>query len=377
MNTVERRFSSIGIFSLTRGGARLAVKLAESWPESILYLPRRLKGEVGKGRKITYFDEFRPCFAKAFKACPALICIMAAGIVVRSLNGLMTSKYTDPAIVVIDEKGRYAISLLSGHLGGANFLSAKAARALGGQAVITTATDVSGRPAIDILALQIDALIRPAENLKTINRLLAEGETVNIYSPWPLQSELLPGLQVCLWPFKEMLPDKGRLRQALQVPAVVLGCQTPPQDGGADILFLNPRNLSLGIGCRQGVDYEQVERAVRQVLSSFAIDTECFVNLASIDIKREEAALQQLSQKFDLPFLLYSKEDIEGLNGTYVASDLVKEKIGVGGVCEPTARLAARQGITIIAKQIIGPVTISVAMEKSWWWDWGRAEQNS
>lgn len=377
MNIVDRQASSIAILCLTRGGARLACQLALCLPQSHLYLPSRLQGEAGAGLNVTLFDGFKQAFAAAFQSHQALICIMASGIVVRSLNGLMTSKYTDPAVVVVDEKGRYAISLLSGHLGGANLLSVKLAKCLGGQAVITTATDVNGHLAVDMLAQQMDAIITPARNLRIINRCLAEGEVVHLYSPWLLQPEYQQGLLACAWPYEGPLLMEHRSRQLFQGLAVVVSCQEPPADCGDEILFLSPRNLSLGIGCRQGVDYQQLYQAVQHVLQEFSINVRCLVNLASIDIKREEPALQQLAAELKLPFLTFKKEDIAALDGTFASSDWVKQSIGVGGVCEPAARLAAKQGITIVGKQKIGPVTISVAMEKSWWWDWDQAEQNS
>ncbi len=376
MNSVRLPSGPVAIFALTKGGLRLALKLKAHWADSLLYLPGRLQDRASANPDTIYFESFRAAFAGAFKTHPAIICIMAAGIVVRSLNGLTASKFSDPAVVVVDEKGTYAISLLSGHLGGANRLSLEVAKCLGGQAVITTATDVNGCLAIDLLAQRINALIRPTQNIKTINRCLAEGEQVNIYSPWPLRTGLLQGLRPCTWPYKGPLPNRGCSKNMFKGPAVVLAAQRPMAGVGADILFLNPRNLSLGVGCRRGVDYKQLYQGVGCVLDGFGIDTRCLSNLASVDIKREEPALKELANYLNLPFLTYSKGDIEGLDGTYIPSELVKRKIGVGGVCEPAARLAAQTGITIVAKQIIGAVTISVAMEKSWWWDWDQVGQN-
>ena len=368
MNTGNQPDSSIAILCLTRNGARQGHKLAARMPGSHLFLPDRLRKESEAGSQAKFFDDFAACFSRVFRNYAGMICIMASGIVVRSLGGLMTSKYKDPAVVVVDEKGRYAISLLSGHQGGANSLAKMAAAYLGGQAVITTATDVNGKPAVDMMARDIDALIKPPGNIKLINRALAEGETVYLYSPWPLNPEWGQGFVSRPWR-NATGGLNGIETDRIQAPAVVLDCRYSPRNSD-ELIFLLPRNLHLGIGCRKGVDYEQLKLAVRTVLDVFCIDKGCIVSLASIDIKAREAALLRLARELQLPLRLFAREELAVLEGSFEGSEWVKQNIGVDGVCEPAARLAAKTGTTIVPKQKIGPVTISVAMEKSWWWDW-------
>jgi len=367
MATETIRNPKTAILCLTRAGCRLSQKMAPSMGSCLVYLPRRLAGEVPEAKGLNYFDDWQTTFAKAFKQYDQLICIMAAGIVVRSLAKCMVSKYQDPGIVVVDEKGQFAVSLLAGHIGGANRLAAEVARLTGGQAVITTATDVQGKTAADLLALEMDALIDPPQHLKLINRCLAEDETVYICSAWPLAPSAAQGFTWQAWP-----RDRGEITG----PAVIIG-HSRSRDPGPEVLWLKPRNLSVGIGCRRGVDMQEIASALEQVLGQHDLDQHCVRNLASIDLKADEAGLKQLADKMEIPLLFFSREEIAALAGTYPESAWVQEITGVGGVCEPVARLASRQGITLVPKQNIGPVTISVAMEKSWWWDWAPETSNT
>ena len=353
------------ILCLTRAGSELGLKLAASLDNCTLFLPHRLKNQEPIGAQVCYFEDWNPMFSQVFSSYSQLVCIMAAGIVVRSLASRLDSKYLDPAVVVVDEKGKYAISLLSGHVGGANQLAFEVARLLGGQAVITTATDVQGKNAADLMALDMDAVIEPPETLKVINRSLAEAQTVYLYSPWPVVKPITDGFSWQGWP-NEIDTDKF-----LQ-PAVIIGYGRHTTGARPELLWLKPRNLTVGIGCRKGVSYRDLSTALNEVLNNYDIDERCITQLASIDLKADEPAINLLAEKMNIPFLTFSQKDILTLAGTYQESAWVEEITGVGGVCEPAARLASRPGITVVPKQKIGRVTISIAMEKSWWWDWAQ-----
>jgi cobalt-precorrin 5A hydrolase len=376
MASDNRDLQGTAILSLTRKASELGWKLAHSMGECTLYIPSRLKGHELTSDELHYFDEWVSAFQEAFNSHSRIICIMAAGIVVRSLAPLLVSKYMDPAIVVVDEKGQYAISLLSGHIGGANQLASEVASILGGQVVITTATDVQGKAAADLMARDMDAIIEPRENLKIINRNLAEEQKVYMYSPWPIITEMKQGFGWQAWPWSSQASGEGGFSdqeltgKALLQPAVIISHHRKLALNISDYILIKPRNLAVGIGCRRGINYVDLHSALNEIADHFNIDKRCIKYLASIDIKADEAAIKQLALEMKIPFLTYSSEDILSLEGTYQESAWVKETLGVGGVCEPVACLAAKQGITLVPKQKIGPITISIAMERSWWWDW-------
>lgn len=361
----EKENNLTAVICLTEKGAELAVRLGKLLGVAIaVYIPKRLEKTIVQDRtvQIEYFEDWQDTFAKVFSRYTQIICIMATGIVVRSLAPLIKSKYCDPAVVVVDEKGDFAISLLSGHVGGANNLAREVADKLNGQAVITTATDVRGKPAVDVLAAELDGLVVPGEKVKVFNRLLVEGEKVYLSSPFPIVSSIKDGFIWQEWPeFSE--------------PAVLISPYV--QEAAGNILQILPRNLVVGIGCRKGVALETVTRALMETFKHFYLDERCIKALATIDFKGEEEALKLLSKEMKVPLRTVTKEEIRTLEGTFEPSHWVKKQIGVGGVCEPAAKLAANKGSTIVPKQKVGPVTISVAVEKSWWLDLGQGTEIS
>ncbi len=389
------------ILCLTENGLRLAERLAAYRPDATLYIPSRLLAQGGQNdeQKLStagrgaqengtlvrlYFDDWQEAFREAFHNYSALICIMATGIVVRSLAPLMVSKLTDPAVVVMDENGEYVISLIAGHIGGANQLAREIAADMGGQAVITTASDVGGKAAVDLLAMEMDALIDPIIRIKTINRALVEAKTVYLYSPWPLV-KIPAGFHWRGWPESKSTQMERELITARQSepkvidkllePAVLISPWKVKIDHQRELMQLCPRNLVLGVGCRKNISIDELEQALAEVMEQFSLDENCICKLASIDFKLQEAALQELAVRLKIPLQGFSAEEIRTLDGSYEPSEWVNQHIGVGGVCEPAARLASGGGIMLVPKQKRSAVTISVAMEKSWWWDWDRVSE--
>ncbi|OEF98025.1 hypothetical protein BHF68_13085 [Desulfuribacillus alkaliarsenatis] len=369
----------MAVLCLTENGLRLATVLAENMQntqkiqasqyQSIsLYIPKRLHTKLEDLIEdrlevlrptvtVSFYDEWQNVFSEAFHQYSHVICIMATGIVVRSLAPLVRSKYTDPGIVVLDEAGKFAISLLSGHVGGANQLAEDVASAIGAMPVITTATDVNHKPAIDIIAKRLSAVIEPISQVKTFNRLLVENQTVSITSPFPLTNNITEGF---------VYNDQDK--DATNNPTVIVSPFVHKQQHNS--IQIIPKTLIIGIGCRKGALYTQLQAAVESALEQYDIHRNSLKALATIDFKAAEPGIKELAAKMELPIIEVPKDEISRLEENYIPSEWVRKSIGVGGVCEPAAKIAAKYGITIIPKQIINSVTISIAMEKSWWWDW-------
>jgi len=152
------------ILYITGNGLNLAQRLKELYPDAQLL---KFKSET---------------VSELWDDCRNLIFIMAAGIVVRTIAPLIKDKKTDPAIVVLDEKGRFAISLLSGHIGGANEIAREIANFLGGDAVITTASDVNNLPSIDLWAEENNLIIEDWEMIPQISTRLLNNGALRVYS---------------------------------------------------------------------------------------------------------------------------------------------------------------------------------------------------
>ena len=199
--------------------------------------------------------EFPKTVQRDFQDCDALVFVMAMGIVVRTIAPLIRSKDKDPAVIVLDQNGTFAISLLSGHLGGANYLTKRIAAAIQAQPVITTATDVQGVLSFDEVAKQNDLCIENLEELKYISGALMDGKTIDLYSELPLQT-----------------PYFCALINVTETPTapyrVVISSNIYPPEEDVHTLFLRPKNLVIGIGCKRDTIPEHLEICFQEFLQT-------------------------------------------------------------------------------------------------------------
>jgi len=280
------------------------------------------------------------------------------GIVVRKIAPYLQDKRQDPAIVVLDEKGESVISVLSGHLGGANQLTRELAEVLGSRPVITTATDLHRKIALDLLAQEWDCTIRPWKNLKKVSAAVVNEQKVHIFSEYPLPVQETEQIQV--YPLADY-PKRDQGEAVVLVSSRVLN---PPAD--KPYVFLIPKNVAVGIGCRRGTSKEKILEAVQWALQEAQICPAGVACLSSIDVKKDEQGLIAAGEELGLPIKFFSAKEIQQLEGEYAFSQLVKDKIGVNGVCEQTALLALLQGKLILTKKVPVPgVTVALAREES------------
>lgn len=295
-----------------------------------------------------------------FAACDGLIFIGAAGIAVRSIAPWVKDKRSDPAVVVLDDTGRFVISLLSGHLGGANLLAEEIAAVTGGIPVITTATDIHGRFAVDVFAAKRGLWISDMEAAKAVSSDVLAGEPVGFYSDFPVEGEL----------------PKGFVQKKSCRSNVWITVKRRPEEGDFIRLFLNdtdavlrlvPRLVILGIGCRKGAAKERIGEAVSRALERFHIDEKSVFAAATIDLKKEEAGLKAYIEEAGLAFYPYSAERLMEAKGEFTSSSFVREVTGADNVCERAAVSAAEDlggGRLLIKKQADGGVTVAAAVRE-------------
>lgn len=285
---------------------------------------------------------------QAFGKYTALVFVGAAGIAVRAISPWVRSKAADPAVLCVDEAGRFVIPLLSGHLGGANALAEKLAERLGATAVITTATDLRHAFAVDLWAKKQELAVLQPERIKTVSAKVLQGEQIQITCPWPVAGEPPSGVR---------LADAGD---------VVVDYR--PQPGRA--LQLAPRVLYLGIGCRRGTDAEHLETVFQRFCGEKKLLPEAIRGAASIDLKADEPGLLAFCQSHAWPLTCFDAETLASLEGDYSPSEFVKSTVGVDNVCERSAVLASG-GELIEKKYAFDGVTFALALrapELDWSW---------
>ncbi len=274
----------------------------------------------------------------------ALIFIGACGIAVRAIAPYIKSKTTDPAVVVIDDQGRYVIPILSGHIGGSNELAKKIAFLLGATAVITTATDGMGKFSCDAWAAKNDCAISSMDVAKKVSAAILKKD-IPVISDYELPSSLPQGL---------FPGENGEI-------GVYIGIHE--KSPFKTTLQLIPPVLALGIGCRKGTSEEHLLSVVKKVLSDNSLDIRAVGRIASIDVKMGEEGLLSLAKELGTEISFYTSHELNSAEGDFDKSAFVKNTVGTDNVCERSAVLAG--GKLIVKKTALGGVTIAVT-EKEW-----------
>ncbi|MGM0369482.1 MAG: cobalt-precorrin 5A hydrolase [Bacillota bacterium] len=339
---------NLAVIALTSSGEELALKLEKKLTDVDLYVAAKLNSNA----EVNEFDSsLQELVAELFLQYDGLIFIMSLGIVVRVLAPYIEDKRDDPAVVTIDETGANVISTLSGHLGGANQLTAKIAKQIEAYPVITTATDCQGKLAFDLLAQQLNCEIIPFDNLKLANAALVNEQRVNIFSDLELELDLAEN--VALFSLDDLGSKKGF--------PVIISNQIIEISGA--YLQLVPQNIILGVGCRKGVSVKQVETAINLALQKLGLAKASVKSIATIDLKKDESGLKEAAGKLGVELEIVAREEIKKVDFDYTTSEFVKEQIGVGGVCEPTALLSAEEGELLLDKTSKNGVTVAVVKE--------------
>lgn len=288
-----------------------------------------------------------------FRDSEYLIFIGACGIAVRSIAPYVADKKTDPGVLVIDECGNYVISLLSGHLGGANALAVLAAELLGAAPVLTTATDLHHRFAVDVFAKRNRCAIRNMTAAKEVSAALLAGENVGFYSEFPFDGELPMGF----------LPVSGEEAEMPEIGiAVTIHEDCKPFASTVQVI---PPAAVLGMGCKKGREAEAVLAAAENCLEGLGIAREAVSLLTSIDLKKEEPGFLALSKEWGIPFATYTGEELAGAKGSFTPSAFVKSVTGTDNVCERSAVLGSGQG-ALIQKKISGNGVTAAVSLKNW-----------
>lgn len=332
----------IHVAAFTRQGVELAQQLAQGLTENghslQLWVPERLSGETGFP---SMQGGLRQWTEEHFTA-DALIFVGATGIAVRAIAPFVKDKTTDPAVLCIDEGGRYVIPLLSGHIGGANRLARHAAEILEAQAIITTATDGRGLFSVDEFAVRNDLAISDMKLAKEVAARLLEGLPVGFVSHVPVEGQQPPEL----------------MEQAPVGICITQGSEQPfPKT-----LQLIPRWLVVGIGCRRNTSEQAIAQAVQQTLEQAGLDIRGVCAVSTIDRKADEPGLLALCQGQNWPLRVYTPEQLLEVPGEFTPSAFVSSITGVDNVCERSA--CAGGGTLLVEKQVQEGVTVAVAQER-------------
>jgi cobalt-precorrin 5A hydrolase len=298
------------------------------------------------------FENFNELMSYTFSSYDTLLCVMATGIVVRAISGFLKSKTTDPAILVMDEAGDYCISLLSGHLGGGNDMARLVEKHTSAKAVITTASDVKGKLAVDTLAQKLGLAIDDMGSAKDITAMIVNGDRV-----------MICGKNV------DNLPDylvQDELVNVDKYDGVIYISNSNKAYIVKPYVQLVPRNIIIGIGCRRGTSGELIIHNVERLLKELGIHIKAVAKVATVDIKKDEAGITKIAEHIDSELVIIDRSEIAEVESLFACSDFVKKTIGVGCVAEPCGYITSNMGKKLCDVKKIDCMTISVWEDKSW-----------
>ncbi|MCJ8171443.1 cobalt-precorrin 5A hydrolase [Clostridium botulinum] len=361
----ESRIMKISIINVTKMGNDIVYKIKEHMYADLYskYVTKELIAEANLEYKHSHCKDnnlnllndkhylkkedfnFKEIVKKSFQDYDAMIFISSTGIAVRAIAPFIQSKDKDPAVIVIDSTGRYVISLLSGHLGGANELTEKIAKTIGAEPIITTATDNLNIKAPDIIAKENNLVIEDLKKAKDIAALLVNGQKVAF-----IDEEDLVNFPKGYTYDIESAKGIVFVTNKLHVDEAFLNNKC--------ILKLIRKNIVLGIGCRKNYDDITMKENVIKVLKEENIDLKSINSIVSVEIKKDENAIKELSKFLGCPFITYSIEEIKKVEHKFKGSDFVRKTIGVGSVCEPSIEL--KGGKIIKEKQKLTGMTLAI-----------------
>ncbi len=301
-----------------------------------------------------YHKNVKNHFPVLFEEYDAIIAIMASGILIRSIAPLVKSKLTDPAIINVDDNGNFAISTLSGHLGGANKLTKKVAKLIKATPVITTSTDVNNKLGIDVLAKDLYLSIENSKEILYFNKAILDNREISL----------------TVNPNKDFTYLFDYLNNNISDTNLSLDYSSNINTDEIHVTFdehrliLKERKVVVGIGCRRGKESGKILDGIKKSFDKLKISPSRINILASAEIKKDEQGIIELSDILNIPVEFVDMDKLRLFeSGDVLKSDFVYSKFGIYGVCEPSALIIAGFDSKLIYKKTsYDGVTIAVAV---------------
>lgn len=334
----------LAFWTVTRGAGNIAKEyantLASQFKDDIIDVYSLEKFSVEYTIQI---KDFSSELEKRFNNYDTNIFIMASGIVIRKISSLLKSKDVDPAVLLIDEGKHFVISLLSGHLGGANEMTYKIAESLGLIPIISTSSDITGKIAVDTIAQKLNAELEDLKSTKDVTSLIVDGKKVDI-----------------------LLPKNVRVKNEFEENISSDGLVIVSNKKKLDITRIYPKNLILGIGCKRNTNETDILKAIDLALEKHNLDIKSVKHIATVDIKADEVGLIAAAKTLKKNLIVIDREEIKKVQDMFEGSDFVEKNIGVRAVSEPVALLSSSQkGRFLEMKAKYNGITVSVYEENN------------
>ncbi len=352
-------FQPIGAIATTPGGAKTLQPLCQNIGAT-LWLPESLSSLENCQ---IYTNDLKTHLTNIWQENRAFIFCLAAGAVVRLIAPLLTDKYQDPAVIIIDQKGKFVISLCSGHIGGADRLTEKIANLIGATPILTGSANTLNLPGIDVLGLPFgwrrgkgdwNGVAGAISKLETVQVIQEVGST--------LWQENLPTQHPFYFGFPEV--NRSSISPQARVWISFTKRRFSPNSDMPKVQW-HPRVLWVGIGCERGTSKQLIKTAIETIFDRNHLATEAIAGITTIDLKADEIGILELCQDWNIPLITFAAEELAKIE-VPTPSKIVSQEVGTPSVAEASAILAAHNPL-IVSKQIfkqeskLGAVTVAIA----------------
>ncbi|MDQ0214226.1 cobalt-precorrin 5A hydrolase [Oikeobacillus pervagus] len=351
------------VAAITKHGVETARNLRKVFPNiDVYYMSKFAKGDEEALNIHLFEGSVRLLIPSLFHTYKGIVFIISLGAVVRMIAPVLKDKKTDPGVVVIDDKAEYVISVLSGHIGGANELTREVAAAIDATPIITTASDVQKTIPVDLFGSHFGWTWDSSEKLTPVSASVVNEEKVAVIQESGEKN---------WWIYPSPLPANIHLydsiSQALQEEpkaALVVTHRILKEDEEAILqngVVFRPRVIVLGMGCNRGTSASEIEQVIIETLDELQISIKSVKAIATIDLKKDEEGFLEVAQKYDWEFVYYTPDELNEMP-IDDPSDTVYKYTGAYGVSEPAAKRYSGDNQLILGKKKSGNVTISVGM---------------
>ncbi len=341
----------VSIFTLTAKGLLLGEKLLEIYDDARLYTLDKFQSN----KAIYYENTFKESVRESFYKSEILIFVCASGIAIRSLAPLIESKLSDPGVIVMDDNANNVISLLSGHIGGANYETLKVARFFHSNPVITI------KASVDMIALNNNLLLKDFKMAKEITAKIINNEDLLVIDDYHESREDIRSLYDLHVIINK---DNKKIETKDEKSYIIISNKERLNVKNTSLVQLYPKNIVIGIGCRRGTSSSHILKLIRDSLDKLNISINSIKHVATVDVKADEEGLIGACKILEIPLIIIPRSEILKVEDKYEGSDFVKEKIGVSSVSEPCCELSAGSGRFLIRKHKDNGATISIWEEK-------------
>ena len=343
----------VSVLAITKNGINIGVKLKELFPNWNIFAPVKLSNE--NNDIVWYSEPTTDKIIELFKNSNALICLFSLGAVIRLIAPHLKDKKTDPAVIVIDDKTNFVISVLSGHIGGANELTQEISEKLNALPVITTAADVNKTIAVDLVGREFGWKIDDETTVTKISAHMVNAESIGVFQQTNDQKwyKQLPKNVTIYNNLEELKKSNSKAH-------LIISDEIIDNELSQESVIYRPQSLVIGIGLHWDTTKDTIKEGIEHCLKKFNLSSKSIAKLVSIKKPEDVQGLIDLGKEMQVPVEYVDREELAEII-TPNPSTTVKAFEGTASVSEAAA-IKVSKGELIVEKQKFPPnLTVAIA----------------